>query len=385
VKASSILFPGRTTILSFIVAIFVTPPTTLGAQAVLPEGDGRAILETNCTACHDLSAVTAKSATRDEWMMTIQNMTSYGAVVGADQTEPLLDYLVMHFGPAAAGDTAVAENPDYEVDMDWAQLPAGMEWDGSTSSVAADGRGNVVVLVRTAPFFRVFTREGEFVRAWGEDPELFDTAHSIMFDHEGNLWATDSTGHLLHKFDPTTFELLMTLGERGETGDNASYEQFDGPNAIAIKPNGDIFISDGYQNSRIVQLTPNGEPIRIVSGEMGAGPGQLALPHGVVIDSEERIIVADSDNGRISVFDAFGRFQENWPIPSRGGMVIDENDNIYVTDVNANAVNIVSPEGEILATIGGLGRVHGVTRDTDGAIYASDALNRAVMKITPVE
>jgi len=85
------------------------------------------------------------------------------------------------------------------------------------------------------------------------------------------------------------------------------------------------------------------------------------------------------------VFDAFGRFQEAWPVPSLGGMVIYENDNIYVTDVNANAVNIVSPEGEVLETIGGLGRVHGVTLDTDGAIYASDSLNRQVMKITPVQ
>lgn len=375
----------KTSILAIIIVLVATVTPAAAQQATLPDGDGRAILESNCTACHDLSAVTSKTATRDEWATTIQNMTSYGAVVSADQTTTLLDYLVTHFGPASAADAGGAANPNYTVDMDWAQLPPGMEWDQSTTSIAADGLGNVVVLVRTAPFFRVFTREGDFVRAWGEDADLFDTAHSVMFDDMGYLWATDSTGHVVHKFDPSTGERLLTLGMRGQTGDNTSYEAFDGPNATAIKPNGDIFVSDGYQNSRIVQYDRNGLPIRIVSGEMGDGPGQLSLPHGVVVDSQERIIVGDSANSRIVVFDAFGRFQEAWPIPSRGGMDIDENDNIYVTDVNANAVNIVSPEGEIIETIGGLGRVHGVTLDTDGAIYASDSLNRQVMKITPVQ
>jgi streptogramin lyase len=373
----------------FIVPAVLTaafPASALGGQATFADGPARGFVESNCLTCHAAGVITSKNFSREEWEATIQRMVTYGAVIPPDQRTTLVQYLVTNYGPGGGGgDAAAAANANYEVDMEWAQLPPGTEWDGSTSSVAADGQGNVVVLVRTAPFFRVFTREGEFVRAWGDDPELFDTAHSIMFDQMGNLWATDSTGHVVYKFDPGNGELLMTLGVKGETRDNTSYEGFDGPNAVAITPIGDIFISDGYQNSRIVQLARHGEPVRIVSGEMGDGPGQLSLPHGVVVDSGGRIIVGDSGNGRIAVFDAFGRFQESWPIASRGGMVIDENDNIYVTDVEANAVFVVSPGGEVLETIGGLGRVHGVTRDTDGAIYASDSLNRQVMKITPVQ
>src|SRR5262245_13949757 len=82
---------------------------------------------------------------------------------------------------------AQAAEDKYVVNKAWAQLPPGMTWDASTSSIAADGKGNVVVMVRTAPYFRVFTRDGKFVKAWG-DAGLFVLAHSIMFDREGSIW-----------------------------------------------------------------------------------------------------------------------------------------------------------------------------------------------------
>lgn len=54
----------------------------------------------------------------------------------------------------------------YDVKMTgWAQLPAGRQWGGETSWVAADGKGQVVVFVRKAPYFQVFTTEGKFVRS----------------------------------------------------------------------------------------------------------------------------------------------------------------------------------------------------------------------------
>ena len=87
----------------------------------------------------------------------------------------------------------------YDVNMTkWAQLPGGT-WGGETSSVAADGKGNVIVLVRKAPYFRVFTSDGKFVKGWGEDG-LFNQAHSLHFDSDGFIWATDPNDHVVHKF-----------------------------------------------------------------------------------------------------------------------------------------------------------------------------------------
>ena len=126
---------------------------------------------------------------------------------------------------------------------------------------------------------------------------------------------------MVYKFDAGG-KVLLTLGKKGMAGDNASQELFNRPNAVAIATNGDIYVSDGYNNSRVVHFNKEGKFIRIIGGTKGAEPGQLQLPHGVVVDSQGRILVADSDNKRITVFNKDGKFVENWPFASRGGMVI---------------------------------------------------------------
>ena len=78
---------------------------------------------------------------------------------------------------------------NYKVDADWAQLPQGTTWNGNTTWIAADGKGNVLVLVRTAPYFRLFTRDGKFVKSFGDDG-LFQSAHSVTIDSQGFLWVT---------------------------------------------------------------------------------------------------------------------------------------------------------------------------------------------------
>ena len=271
-------------------------------------------------------------------------------------------------------------NDKYVVDKQWAQVPADLPWNSSTTNIAPDGKGNVVVFVRAMPFFRAFTREGKFVKSWG-DASLFTEPHSLLYDREGFLWTTDANAHVIYKFDAGG-KVLLTLGKKGMAGDNASQELFNRPNAVAIATNGDIYVSDGYNNSRVVHFTKEGKFIRIIGGTKGAEPGQLQLPHGVVVDSQGRILVADSDNKRIAVFNKDGKFVENWPFASRGGMVITSDDTLYVSDVNAGSISLVK-NGKLVDTIPGLGRPHGISLDSDGTIYAADSTNRVVMKITP--
>lgn len=263
------------------------------------------------------------------------------------------------------------------VNPDWAQLPAGTHWDGSTSWITADRKGNVIVLVRTAPYFRVFTRDGVPVRSFGEAGQ-FDTAHSIGVDPDGNLWVTDSTWHVVRKFSPDG-ELLMTLGQQGVAGDNTSTDAFNQPNHVAFAPNGDIYVSDGYVNARVVHFNKDGEFVRIIGGTRGAAPGQLQVPHGVAIDSRGRILVNDSDNARVSVFAPDGRFIETWPFPSRGGIEVLPDDTVYVSDVNAGIVNVVK-DGKLLDSIA-VDRAHGLGVDSDGSIYVSGASRMTVYKV----
>jgi len=267
---------------------------------------------------------------------------------------------------------------EWNIDREWADIP-GEGWGGSTSWVSADGKGNVLVMVRTAPYFRLFTREGEFLRSWGND-DLFSNAHSVTFDSAGNVWATDAAEHVIYKYNPAG-EIVMTLGSKGVAGDNSSNALFNQVNHVAFAPNGDIYVTDGYVNSRVVHFRADGSFVRIIGGVEGAGNGQFSVPHGIAVDSRGRILVNDSGNQRVSVFDSNGNFVENWPFPSRGGIVVTADDTVYISDVNAGAVNIVR-DGQLLDTVSVDARPHGLAVDTDGSIYASDARGQTVMKIT---
>jgi len=278
---------------------------------------------------------------------------------------------------AGAGGLAAQPAGTYTVDANWAQLPAGTAWNGNTSWITADGKGNVVVLVRTAPYFRVFSRDGRFVKTFGDDG-LFQSAHSVTVDAQGFLWVTDSAAHVVHKFNPEG-KLLMTLGKKGVAGDNSSRDLFNQPNHVAIAPNGDIYVSDGYVNARVVHFSGAGQFVRIIGGVKGSAPGQLQLPHGVALDSRGRILINDSDNQRVSVFDKEGRFVESWPFPSRGGIAVAADDTVYVSDVNAGIVNIVR-NGKRIDSVSA-DRAHGMGIDTDGSIYVSGASRMTVMKI----
>jgi sugar lactone lactonase YvrE len=274
--------------------------------------------------------------------------------------------------------TSAQSGGRFTVDTNWARLPAGTTWNGNTSWIAADRKGQVVVLVRTAPYFRVFTRDGAFVRAFGEDG-LFESAHSLTIDTTGNLWVTDSAAHTVHKFGPDG-RALMTLGRKGVAGDNAARDLFNQPNHVALAPNGDVYVSDGYVNARVVHFTKEGQFVRIIGGVKGTQPGQLQLPHGVALDSRGRILINDSDNQRVSVFDTDGKFVEAWPYPSRGGIAVAADDTVYVSDVNAGIVNIVRNGKPIDSA--SADRAHGMDIDTDGAIYVSGASRMTVMKVT---
>jgi peptidylamidoglycolate lyase len=291
---------------------------------------------------------------------------------------PVLSTLLAYVFLVHAHGVSAQSGTTYKVDPRWAQLPQGTSWNGNTTWITTDGKGNVVVLVRTAPYFRVFTRDGKFVKAFGDDG-LFESAHSVTIDTQGFLWVTDSAAHVVHKFSPDG-RLLMTLGKKGVAGDNRSRDSFNQPNHVAIAPNGDIYVSDGYVNARIVHFSSQGQFVRIIGGVKGSQPGQLQLPHGVALDSHGRILVNDSDNQRVSVFDKEGTFVEMWPYPSRGGIAVAADDTVYVSDVNVGIVNIVK-SGKLIGSVSA-DRAHGMGIDSDGSIYVSGASRMTVTKIT---
>jgi hypothetical protein len=259
----------------------------------------------------------------------------------------------------------------YDVKPNFGQVNGSPAWGGLTTGVGADGKGSVIVMVRAVPYFRVFTREGQPVKTWG-DAGLFNQAHSIHFGPDGSMWATDPNDHVIHKFGADG-KILLTLGKKGVAGNDSAHDTFNRPNAVAFGPGGEVYVSDGYVNSRVVQFTSDGKFVRIIGGKKGSGPGELQLPHGVAVDAQGRIIVGDSDNKRVAIFAKDGTFIKNLAAPSRGGLLITPDGTLYVSDVNAGAVTVIKND-QIVDVIKVEGRPHGLSVDPiTGDVYTSSS------------
>jgi DNA-binding beta-propeller fold protein YncE len=180
-----------------------------------------------------------------------------------------------------------------------------------------------------------FDPSGKLVKSFGAG--MFVFPHGIAADKEGNVYVADANGkngkgHVVVKFSPEG-KVLMTLGHPGMPGYAPGY--FDRPSAVAVAPDGTIFVADGHggdSNARIVKIAPDGEVIK-TWGKKGSGPSEFNEPHGIALDSMGRVFVADRVNSRIQIFDPDGNFIAEWKQFGRPSAVfIDKNDVIYVAD-----------------------------------------------------
>src|SRR5687768_6149048 len=138
--------------------------------------------------------------------------------------------------------------------------------DRDTISVAADGKGSILLFRRSNPPVLIFNREGKLQRSWGDG--LFVDTHSIDVDRDGFVWITDRNGHMVYKFTMDGKQLLA-LGKKGVAGDNTSRDAFNRPSDVVVAPNGDFFVADGYANNRVVHFSKDGKFIKIIGGVKG--------------------------------------------------------------------------------------------------------------------
>jgi len=193
----------------------------------------------------------------------------------------------------------------YQVDPAWPKRSAEMEW-GDMPGVAVDAKDNIWLYTRANPPVQVYEPGGKFVRSWGTGQ--VGAAHYIRFDQQGNVWLADVDKHVVLQFSPEG-KLLKTLGTPGEPG--ADQAHLDRPTDMVVSPAGDVFVADGYGNSRVVHFDRNGKFVKAF-GKMGVGPGEFSLVHSIVMDSRGRLYVADRNNVRIQVFDQDGNFLSQW-------------------------------------------------------------------------
>lgn len=138
---------------------------------------------------------------------------------------------------------------------------------------------------------------------------------------------------------------------------------FNMPTKAVLAPSGEIFVSDGYGQSRIHRFSSEGE-LLCSWGAPGAGPGEFDTPHSIWVDRRDRVLVADRGNNRVQVFDSEGTYLDEWPMPSPNDIFINKDDRVYAGD------GIFTLDGERLAHIPEISG-HALCVDSRGNIYWS--------------
>lgn len=315
----------------------------------------------------------------------------------------LLSGLIVH-GQESPKSPRVNTAITYEVDAKWPARPAEFTW-GAVPGIAVDAKDNVYVFTRSKPPVQVYSAEGKYLRGWGE--KSIARAHHIRIDHKGNVWTSDIDDHVVQKYTPEG-ELLMTLGVKGKAGRDDKH--FNKPTDMAITPEGDIFISDGYGNSRVVHFDKSGKFIN-AWGELGPLPGQFDTPHSIAVDAKGILYVADRNNARIQLFDQKGKFLAEWKnliIP--WGLYVTPKNEIWAcgsspmqwrkqdTSLGCPPKDQIfikfTPDGRILQLFtvpkgldglerpGELNWVHAMAIDSRGNLYAGDIIGKRAQKFS---
>jgi hypothetical protein len=304
------------------------------------------------------------------------------------------------------------ERPAWMADLHWEQRPAHISH-RDVAGVAVDASDQVYLFTRFDHQVLVYTSAGKFVRAWGAG--TFTNAHSVRIGPDGAVYCVDNGDHSVRKFSPDG-ELLLTLGVPGapsDTGYRADLPvrihnvetvtrpagPFNGCTDIAIGPGGDIFVSDGYGNCRIHHFSASGTLLNSW-GEVGSGPGEFRIPHGICLTPDGRLLVADRENDRIQIFRTDGSYLGEWDdiqrpsglaLTSRGDVVVAHlwrpaDNRSFVSDTigtdQPGRISLLSPSGELLdqwgasaddkAAEGNVIAPHFVAVDSRDSIYVGE-------------
>jgi streptogramin lyase len=366
-------------------------------------------------------------------------MISHGAarIFGAAIVAPALGLLLLSSAPVRA-QQAVPEIP-FDSIPDPLKLPTDVHF-GEVTGVAVNSKGHVFVFSRgntTGPAFAAaaaqlfeFGPDGKFIREIGKNLYAWSFAHAVRIDKDDNIWVIDKGSDMIIRFNPQG-RVTMVFGRKQEASDEetgplkhpvppkaAEDGRFRQPTDVAFDPAGDIFISDGYINSRIAKADKNGNWIKSW-GDRGNKPGEFNTPHNIAADAKGNIYVADRGNGRIQVFDSDGKFLRIMKIdapvdesarPAIGNkptlqtyqnvmtmapgapwtvcITPPPNQVLYTSDAFPGRVYKLSLDGKMLGMFGQSGKqpkqfgwIHEIACPSENTLYVAELLNWRVQKL----
>src|SRR5258705_3217189 len=287
---------------------------------------------------------------------------------------------------------------------------------GEAVGVSMDSKVHLYVFARsgnvgpargaTASQLYEFDQTLKFVKQWGQDNYAASFAHNVRVDKYDNVWMTDEGSNMIVKFNPQGI-VSMVLGrkpeaidfyerfiERGEKDENrfpvGTPGTFGRPTDVAWDSKDNIYVSDGYKNSRVAKVAKDGTWVKAV-GTRGAGANQFNTVHGIATDAKDNVYVADRGNRRIQVYDADLNFVKSiatvgapWsvctsPLPNQYLFSGDGNGKIYKLDMSGTLVGWAQ-------TSKGHGQtgclIHELHCESDTVVYKGDCSTWTVEKVT---
>lgn len=306
---------------------------------------------------------------------------------------------------------------------DWLRVPDHITI-SRASSVAIDSKGGIYLGHRGDHPILVFGPDGTFQRSIGDElipwrhgvvyqpaagesavVEFVDTGdapdvgramvsrsstrflHGMHVDADDCLWVTDVGTHVVHRLSPEG-DLLLTLGTVDEPG--LGQHQFNQPTDVALNRKGEVFVTDGYVNSRVVKFTPDGAFLRTWGGR-GNGPGEFNTPHAVTVGPDGLVYVSDRTNFRIQRFNDDGAYIDEWTdldILGPGDGEINDlawgpDGLLYLGNGRGHRVTVLDDRGRCVGSWGGpdLFRViHGICFDLDGGLCIAEVKGHRAQK-----
>jgi DNA-binding beta-propeller fold protein YncE len=278
----------------------------------------------------------------------------------------------------------------YRETADWAQLPIGITFAGSASSVAVGADGRIYVFNRGPQRMVVLDADGGYAGGWGDAAD-YVRPHGVTACVDGDLLLVDVGAHVVDKVRADGKRVLR-LGTPGRHSPAYSGEPFNQPtDAVEHPVTRDIFVADGYANSRIHHYDAEGRHIRSW-GEPGSGPGRLSNPHGLCLLNDDHLAVCDRENHRVQVFDLDGGLVESRHT-HRPSAVRRRGELLYIAELGPPAymhgsipdmgscVTVTTLDGTVVDRLGGrypgldegsFLSPHGMAVSPEGVVYVAE-------------
>ncbi len=386
-------------------------------------------------------------------MTTRRSILSGGAVLAASTLGPASGNAAgcPHCGRllanelAQAPSSAVAPRPLKRVPAirfdsvpDFIKLPDGL-YLGECPGIATNSKGNVYIFSRgntTGPAYGAaasqlleFDPDGRYVREIGHNLYAWSFAHTVKVDRYDNVWCTDKGSDTVVKFRPDG-RVAMVFGRKQEASDEGTGPlkhpnpplppedgRFRQVTDVAWDSDDNVYISDGYINSRVAKADKDGNWL-MSWGTPGTGPSQFNTPHSIAVDARNRVYVADRANRRIQVFGTKGEFIREIHIdveydpdtrpaignkPSASALQTGTfapgapwalaispppHQYLYASDAYPGRIYKMTLDGEVIGVLGSSGKqlkqfgwIHEMAAPSENVLYVAEILNWRVQKL----